>query len=281
MDSGSGTNVVSFMSRHFVALACEYETINTDGTIHGRDAAVYSGFLIEIYGQMFWVTAGHCLKEELDENIDKGVLRVTGGGFMDYFGQDAQHFHRVPFTYEPHSAIYADDPESGLDFALLKLDELQERSFAANGLAPITRENWVHQPDLTFDFYRMLGIPKQCVFRGKTLGDVTVQQAMVAVNRMAIDEVCEPPFGVKVPSDAWFVGRIDPGAEISDIRGMSGGPIYGFRRNEAGRLTYHAVALQSRWWRESRTIFGCSIPYFAEAIHRQIDEFANSLREEE
>jgi hypothetical protein len=280
MESDNQKSAVSFMSRHFVALACEYETINRDGSIHGRGTAVYSGFLMQIYGRTFWVTAGHCLKDELDTNIDKGTLRVTGGGFLDYFGHEAAHRHIVPFTYEAHTGLYIEEPKNGLDFALLMLDELQEGNFAANKLVPITRENWIHQPRLTFDFYRMLGIPNS-VFPDKTLEEVNILQAMIAVDRVTIDEVGEPPPDADVPPDAWFIGRLDPGAEIKDIRGMSGGPIYGFRRDDAGNLRYHAVALQSRWWDQSRTIFGCSIPYFAEAIHRQIDEFAQAYKEYE
>ena len=72
METDKAKSAVAFMSRHFVALACEYESVNLDGSIHARGTAVYSGFLMQIYGRMLWVTAGHCLKEELDENIDKG-----------------------------------------------------------------------------------------------------------------------------------------------------------------------------------------------------------------
>lgn len=280
MENAPQERLVAFMSRHFVALVCEYETINQDGSIHERGTTVYSGFLMQIYGRTFWVTAGHCLKDELDRNIDKGTLRVIGGGFLDYFGHEATHRHIVPFTYEAHTALYLEEPENGLDFALLMLDELQKGNFDANKLVPIPRENWVHQPRLTFDFYRMLGIPNS-VYPHKTLAEVDIRQVMIAVDRLTIDEVGEPPPDVEVPTDAWFIGRLDPDAAIKDIRGMSGGPIYGFRRDDAGKWRYHAVALQSRWWDQSRTIFGCSIPYFAEAIHRQIDEFARTYNDHE
>jgi hypothetical protein len=200
---------------------------------------------------------------------------------MDFFSYEAAFHHHIPFTYEAHTALYIEEPENGLDFALLMLDDLQEKQCAANNLVPITRENWLHQHRLTFDFYRMLGIPKQCVFPGQSYGDVSVQQVMIAVDRLTVEEAGAPPFGVDIPSDQWFIGRVNHGAEIKDIRGMSGGPIFGFRIDAAGRLLYHAVAVQSRWWDRTRTIFGCSIPYFAEAIHRQIEEFAEPYKEHE
>jgi hypothetical protein len=281
MDSDTNKSAVAYMSRHFVALACDYESLNDDGSVFHRGTLVVSGFLIELYGRVFWGTAGHCLKDELDKRIDEGQIRVVGGGFMDYFGHEATHFHMVPFTYEAHCAWYVEEPEVGMDFALLLLNELDVAAFLKNKLIPVTRDNWVHQANLTFDFYRMLGIPKDEVNPGKGHGDVLVRQAMVAINRVSSDEAGDPPPDAEVPSDAWFVGRIDSEAPIKNIKGMSGGPIYGFRKDAAGNLLYHVVALQSRWWDQSRTIFGCSVPAFAEAVYRQIDEFAQQCKEHE
>ena len=268
---------VAFMSRHFVALACDYETVKRDGSVERRGTSVYSGFLLELHGAMFWVTAGHCLKHELDAGVASGQLRITGGGFMDYFGHEAMFRHSIPYRYQPGNGYYFDQPEQGLDFALILLNDLQAKAFTANKLVPITRDNWVHQPHLTFDFYRMLGIPTERVFtteRSDGTLDTNVGQVMVALNRIGPDEVGDPPPDMdKGPSDAWFIGRIDPECRIRDIAGMSGGPIYGFRRDKNQNLVYHVVALQSRWWRKSRTIFGCSMTVFAEEVHRQLGEF--------
>jgi hypothetical protein len=52
---------------------------------------------------------------------------------------------------------------------------------------------------------------------------------------------------------------------------MSGGPIFGFRRNEDGRLSYHVVALQSWWDEDKRIVFGCSVPFFAERVYELME----------
>jgi hypothetical protein len=57
---------------------------------------------------------------------------------------------------------------------------------------------------------------------------------------------------------------------------MSGGPIYGFRRDSEGRLLYHVVALQSWWDPKTRNVFGCPVPLFAESLHKAIDVAAGS-----
>ena len=267
---------VAFMSRHFIALTCDYETVKWDGSVERRGVSVYSGFLLELHGVMFWVTAGHCIKHELDAGIASGQLRITSGSFMDCFGHEATFPHSIPYRYEPGCGYYIEKPEHGLDFALIPMNYLQVKAFAANKLIPITRDNWVHQPHLTFDFYRMLGTPKERVItteRPDGTLDTKVGQAMVALNKIGLDEVGDPPPDMdEEPSNAWFIGRLDPECTISDIAGMSGGPIYGFRRDKNNNLVYHVVALQSRWWWKSRTIFGCSMTVFAEEIHRQLGE---------
>lgn len=274
---------VAFMSRHFIALICDYETITSDGAVQTSGTAVYSGFLLDLHGVSFWVTAGHCLKDELDASIAAGKLRITGGSFMDYFGHEATHMHSIPFRYELGCSYYVEQPEFGLDFALIMLNKLQVKALAANKLVPIIRENWVHQPRLTFAFFRMLGIPKFRVFTTDLpdgTKDTKVGPVMIALNAIERDDLGEPPPGIEVPSDAWFIGRIDPQCNISDIAGMSGGPIYGFRKDGEGRLFYHVVALQSRWWPKSRTIFGCSMTVFAEEVYRQLGEFIAAFDEE-
>jgi hypothetical protein len=267
---------VTFMGQHLVALTCDYETIHADGTVCGAGVSVYSGFVLELHGVLFWVTAGHCLKDELDANIESGKLRITGGAFMDCFGYQAKHLEAVPFTYEVGCSYYVEQRGDALDFALIMLNSLQVKAFIANNVKAISRSNWVHQPRLSFDFYRMMGIPKHGIVRAADdNGEMhtQVRPLLIAINKIGIDEIGEVPPDVEVPSEEWFIGRIDPECETTDLAGMSGGPIYGFRKNDEGQLTYHVVALQSRWWPKSRTIFGCSMTLFAEEVYQQLGSF--------
>lgn len=157
-------------------------------------------------------------------------------------------------------------------------------AFDANKLVAISRKNWEQQHRLTFDFYRMLGIPSDRVFT-KLLQDgsfdTQVGQAMAALDKIGSDEIGELPQGVdESPSGDWFIGRLDPACNIRDLKGMSGGPIFGFRKDASGALTYHVVALQSRWWPSTRTIFGCSLPLFAEEVYQQLGAFIAEFQRE-
>ena len=84
---------------------------------------------------------------------------------MDSFGYGAAHQDSIPYRYDPEDGYYVSQPEHGIDFGLIALNNLQIRGFAANKLIPIGRENWRHQHDLTFDFYMMLGIPMDRVVK--------------------------------------------------------------------------------------------------------------------
>ena len=59
---------------------------------------------------------------------------------------------------------------------------------------------------------------------------------------------------------------------LNSIVGMSGGPIFGFRRYPNGEQRYWVVALQSWWDPETRTIYGCPVPIFARLV---AEAFAN------
>ncbi|MCX7429031.1 MAG: hypothetical protein NTW96_25820 [Planctomycetia bacterium] len=261
------------MSRHLVALVAQYETFDDEGRSFHHGVIVYSGFVLSLHNRWFWVTAGHCLRNNyaitedekgLDDLLAAGRIKLISTGFADYFGLEAPHRHCVPFSYEPGCTIHLHRKDLGLDFALIPLPDLVRIAFEKNRIIAISRKNWIHQTRVTFTHFKILGFPSHLVQTSKSSDDELVaefQPVMFAVDALNPTDV------EGVPSDIWFVGRIPPEVKIQDIKGMSGGPIYGLRKSETGQWFYHVIALQS-WWRDkSRTIFGCSLPAFAEALH--------------
>jgi hypothetical protein len=276
------TSAMAFMSQHFVALMCDYETHNADGTWTKQEPAAFSGFLLELHGIGFWVTAGHCLKDELDKPLRRGQIRITGGAFLDHFGHEAVFEQGVPFTYEVGCGYYVEDPKYGLDFALIKLDTLKVQAFLNNKLVFISRANWEHQHKLAFDFHLMLGLigeTETTIQDGKTV--LKMEQVLIKVDQINRDDIEELPPGIdELPSELWFIGTVPPKEKIESIKGTSGGPIYGFRYDDQKRLAYHVVALQSRWWPEPRITFGCPLPLFAEECYRILGPIVAELKAE-
>ncbi len=264
---------VKFMSRHLVVLSGLYESYDEKGKLFHTGLFAISGFILNLHDRFFWVTAGHCLDDKFDKPIRAGTLRILECGFADYFGDKAINSHKIPCAYEPGCAFYLDNEAMGLDFAVMPLDNLTTRGLIANGVRAISRENWEHQQQLSFEQYKILGIPTHLTECQISAGGAVVgrlQPSMIAVDRLDPTAIPNP-----LPN-VWFVGQIPPEVTIQSIEGMSGGPIYGFRRGSEGEWLYHVVALQSRWRPLERITFGCSLPLFAEALHREMAEMLKS-----
>lgn len=252
------------MGQHLVVFTGRYASFNRDGTPLDEGIFAFSGCLLGIGQSYFWMTAGHCLKDQLDEPIRDGTLKLFDGGFADFFGLKVDDKkHRIPYTYNPGDGFYIEDKDRGLDFGIVPLDGLTVKGFLANGVKPVEPGDWLTDRDTTFDHYKMYGIPAYLTkfdrsASGRPYGGI--QPAMVAID--PIDRM-----GDENPlSNEWFVGRLHPEAAIQHIGGMSGGPIYGFTRVNGNTWTYKIVALQSRWFEKTRTIFGCSLPSVANAL---------------
>ena len=54
-----------------------------------------------------------------------------------------------------------------------------------------------------------------------------------------------------------FYGKVFLGKALSNIEGMSGGPIFGFYQNDKDELRYWLLALQSRWLPKSHNTMAC------------------------
>lgn len=256
-------HLMQTMGQHLIVYTGYYESFNPDGSRLGEGILALSGFLLAIGERHFWVTAGHCLKDVLEEPLKSKTLKLYSTAFADYFGLTVGNKLPIPHTYLPGDGFYIEDVERGLDFGIVPLGPLTVQGFRTNGIKDVERGDWLTDRDTKFDHYKMYGIPA-CYTQfavsagGRPSGGI--QPAMVAID--PIDRLSDD----NPLSNEWFVGRIHPDATIPDIRGMSGGPIYGFTRVGEKAWTYKVVALQSRWNRRTRVIFGCSLQAMAKAL---------------
>lgn len=261
------------MGKHLVVLSAVVERYG-EGQRIGTDGIHLSGWILRLHHQFFWVTAGHCLKA-LDKELAAGTLRLLESSFADYFGDNAKHSHNIPFTYEPGCGFYIDDDSQGLDFGIIPLSHLTVLNLIANGVKAVGRENWERQLGLSFEHYKMVGVPSHLTrFAVSPSGNFAteIQPVMIAIERLDPMTISNP-----LPAD-WFVGQIHPDVRIESIVGMSGGPIYGFRKSESGQWAYHVVALQSRWREAERIVFGCPVPVFAESLHQTLEQVIQDVQ---
>jgi hypothetical protein len=121
----------------------------------------------------------------------------------------------------------------------------------------LEEKNWIHQANVTFDGYVMLGLPEE--FSSDTVNDAG--EGIVSPTMFGVQRLDPPPDDTPVTNNPRFVGQIRAGTPIKSVVGMSGGPIFGFSFGEQTR--YWVVALQSTWIRSSRIVYGCSLPVLA------------------
>ena len=271
MSTDKNLEFLKYMSRHLVALTSEYKSYEKGKLLH-HGVLAFSGFPIEMLNRWFWVTAGHCLKM-LDDNIPTKTMELFRTEFMDCFGPGEPVLNGVPYTYEPGCGFFIEKKDLALDFGLIPLRNLYRQNMVKNGVVAISRIHWESQAELTFSEYKILGFPahdKVEEFDASGGAEAAIRPVMIAIDRIEKGEIDNPPDG------AWFIGRIPDDVTISSVEGMSGGPIFGFRKSASGQWFYQIVGLQS-WWRpETRIIFGCSLPLFAEAVQNALENEAKA-----
>lgn len=247
---------LEFFCRHLIALCVTYREKNAAPEEADRFAS-FSGTLITIDHGVHFLTAGHVLRH-LEEVRSRSDIEITSAVLADTFGLERVCDFPIPFDLNGARFFFIDDDDEGLDFGVMALAPYYVRLLAKNGVVALAEENWVHQPRVTFDFYFMLGFPDE--FASKRVpdsGDAVVSPVMFPVRRLVA-----PPPDRRPTRHPQFVGQLDQELQLQSVKGMSGGPILGFRHDPEG-LRFWIVALQSSWDPQRGIVYGCSLPILA------------------
>ena len=246
--------ITRFFCRHLVGLCVTYQTKTSDDECQLNHSAVISGTLIFIEQSLMFLTAGHVL-EKLDMLRSSDSAEVTSSCLIDT--QGSQSVSGVPIPFELGSArfFYIDNEKRALDFGVVSLSPYYGRLLAANGMVALTEKQWSQQDQLTFDYHAVLGFLKEFVSAYVSVdGHIDVSPVLLGVRKLE-----------DVPNksvNGQFIGQIGPDQPKS-VKGMSGGPIFGFQLGPKKELRYWVVALQSSWNPQTRVIRGCSLPVLA------------------
>jgi hypothetical protein len=261
---------VKFYGRHLVCLGGTYVYLDERGRQVGEEKIfTISGFIMSFGGEWFFITAGHALKEGIDDTLASGRVRLHAVGFHDALGPDAKFPHPTMIDYPSAPKWYIDDRNLGLDIGLIYLRPLYRAGLQANGVVPITEANWVNQPaDLGRDYF-LFGIPECLNGPARVAPGVTGESVTARINPLLLHvERTDTPHRELPPSTVpRFIGRVNTATfGLESIVGMSGGPIFGFRTLPDGSCQYWVVAIQSWWDPDTRTVYGCPVPIVAGLI---------------
>jgi hypothetical protein len=248
--------MVRFFHRHLAPILF---TISKDDAEH---QFVVTAFVLSVEDKWFLVTAGHCLREI--EEYKSHRYTVSSCALIDSLGTDPKDDYSIPFAYELASPQYLSQ-DLEYDYGIIALSTYYREHLQMQGIHPLTERVWDNLPD-SFHSYKLLGIPYELL-------EITPHLIRVITTLHNIDPLQEWPEDIEEPSSPQFLGKIALGDGLNSIRGTSGGPIFGFKKDESGHFRYWLVALQSRWLRRSRIIIGCPMKLLGDFLrYRTIND---------
>lgn len=259
---GHKTGALSkLFSRHFVSVIVM-------GRWPGGDVlkVSYSAFVFRAADDWHMATAGHNI-EDLKRVVRDGSLHSITWQLADSFA-GGEYSGTLPLDLKLDDWISAFDERepSGIDLAMVPIHRFHTLALAENGVVPL---------DMGGDFTRLSGRPcDQLLIVGvpserSALEHGKAQQGLYAIPASGLHDNAVVPI-LKGPY-ARHYGVVQEealaSADIKNIVGMSGGPVFGlwFSADKA-QFDYAAIGIQSGWDERSRQIAAWPLDRMAQAI---------------
>jgi hypothetical protein len=271
-DETRQTDFVTYFCKHVVSLGWYEGKTNSKGDFtsepeyHGASA-----FILFVGDLPCLVTAGHVLTDRT-EGQEKGI-DAKQMSIIDGWATNSPE--RIPFDFFDAPALCDYNQETGIDAAVIALPD-NTWQLLSKTTTPFTRENWIHQEGMKFDAYAMVGFPlefaEQVREKSQGMNSVTTYRPPALISLTEI----ERPEKIAETTYPRFFGRLAEISreQISQLTGMSGGPIFGFNKNNEGRLQYWPMAIQSGFLENSRIITAGRLATVGKLIDEWLDEFA-------
>ena len=252
-------DLVGFFARHIVPV---FFTFEKEGL---SESLVMTTFVLSIGEHWFLVTAGHCIGE-IDRYIESGC-QIAACYLVDSMGLGARHLDPIPFVYARSYPTRLSENKS-FDYGVMVLSAYYRQLLEKNEIQPLNEDVWKHQPP-SVDFYFLLGVPGELV-------KVESSHVEIVPTLHKVQPLDERPQGFSETDVPLFYGRIGLGQGITSIKGMSGGPIFGFYMDAQGQLRYWLIALQSRWLPDSHYIAACPTKVLGEVLEAVLREYKSN-----
>jgi hypothetical protein len=245
------------IGRHFISLSCvQYPPDNTQMRI-----LLFSGFVIEVTGEWFYVTAGHILRDistALQNGYKFDIWRLGDQTAGNKFGDSA-----IPYSFELEKWIILEDKESGLDYATVHIDNFYRRQLEANGVTALSKRAWASH-SIEHDYWALFGIPSESLsYDNKTLLKARVVSAPLIPT--------EKPANVSAKMKNQFYAKMIEGSEqfIRDLDGMSGAPVFSIKR-ENDLCKYSVIGVQSGLLEPSNVLTICPFVSFGMLLEKAV-----------
>ena len=256
--------VVRFFSQHIVPMLFLFEKDDR------RQQFIITSFVLSVSNHWFLLSAGHCFNQMKKELINAGWI-IKKCYLIDFLGINANFNDPIPFTFDIEKAFFfpeINDKDFAFDYGIYPLSIYFQKLLISNNIKPLNEEVWKKQPE-SFEFFLLLGIPAELV-------RYEVNDIQLFASMFFVDVLPEKPNGFKDVSLPQIYGKITLNSEIKSIKGMSGGPVFGLKKNDIGEFRYWLVSLLSRWLPESHLIATCPTKLIGEAIDSYLSQIYTS-----
>ncbi|MCD6392134.1 MAG: hypothetical protein J7M40_01365 [Planctomycetes bacterium] len=236
---------------------------------------LFSSFVVSVQKIWFLITAGHILKN-IDTRIQSG-RRIVKARIIDSF-QDKQDFTSLPFDFDgaPKVPIYSS--VDGVDYGAILLEPFYVRALFAGGTRAFDEKEYEDCPDEA-DKYFLLGFPTEARNidhkYDESGGNVGID---IGCPLIPIQRIDKPPSALQSGERRFYAkvpviegNRCAENGTMTDIAGMSGGPIIAVKKNRSGIIRYWIVAVQSGWLRSERVLAACYLEPFINALAKAVE----------
>jgi hypothetical protein len=251
--------VAHTVGKHFVTLSC----IQTPPANSLAKVLVFSGFVVDVLDEWFYVTAGHILRDIR--------TALTSGSSFDHWRLDDQTAGNrysgkaVPYAFDAEAWLVIEDATTGLDYAAVHLRDFYRRQLEAGGVTPIAKTAWSDHVT-EYDHWILMGIPSESV---EYDGETVITGRVVMSPLIPADE---PSLAGDRANNQFFAKPLDGSDPIfKDADGMSGGPVFALKK-VGDQWLYGVVGVQSAWYPTSKTLAICPFSSFGLALEEIVNE---------
>lgn len=251
--------VARSVGRHFVTLSCvQHPPGSASMEVH-----VFSGFIVAVKGEWFYVTAGHILRD-IRHALAAGS-RFDIWRFGDQTAGNRFKDTAIPYDFDLSKWFVLEDADAGLDYATVHIGGLLRQQLEVGGVTALDRNAWGDHV-IEHDHWALIGIPRETVaYDGETIISARVVMAPLIPT--------EPPPLAEQKAENQFYAKLadDSEAFVRDVDGMSGGPVFMLHQVDQ-TWKYKVIGVQSAWYRSSRVVAVCPFSSFGLALEPVVEE---------
>lgn len=221
-----------------------------------------SGFVIELEGEWYLVSAGHVFNDIATHRNGHPEL-IHDFVIFSGFGTFATDRELARFRYR--DPVFCVDRPAGLDFGAIKLTSGERSQLKLNAVQAVEERVW--NQDLPPDFadFALLGLP----FQNMQL--TTPGQAGFQAVYLRVHSLPSKPSQYASQSDPMrYFQVMEPSRPDLDIAGMSGCPVFAFRQGNGEDVKAVVCGVQSSWYSKPRITAATDLRFAANLLRSAV-----------